>query len=1183
METPSTKEPGKKPQTHSVSQTPEDINSSNRGRPSRGRRFLKRAVVYACLLATLGYLSGRFITETSLFKILVEEYLTLRSGMLVTFGEVSPSGGAGWGVRIGRLAVMDGAKPLLSASTAVVEIDLPSALHGDLHFNSVYLSGARLNLVRNRAGRLNIGAWESQSIPFEAMPRKIKRFLRAFDSILIDRCGLSWTDEMVGKKSPYNIEFHGIKLRLGPARLFGGERAVALETVAQTPKGLGELRIRGRITNIGGSAPGLGFDGNVMAQGLDVGHFWPYLGKILPFQRLDLAASLDSHVSMGPGKGFSSKGTVTVSGLDLLYREAYRQGLKAGRISLAHDVSVMGDSIAVRSAELDAGPLKIRLSGEGHKLKSANPLFYVEMDLEKTPIAELKKYVPYNYLTPVQAGFIEKNIAAGEIRITGLTYDGDLETLERLDKIESYKSISGMLEIFGLRLAIPGLEREFRDIGGEFILAGDQLFFNDLTGEYGKSALRNVTGVASQLHEWPTFEVKINAGLDLEEARRGVAAHILSPEFRSALDQVESMTGSVGLDLTVKGDSENLAQTLVSEGKMVFSGVGVKSPLFPMPVSQMNGVVALGRGKATIAGLKWRVGQSRFAMTGEISDVLKSSPSFDLKILSGLDLGEAARLLPARPKDLEMLGGPGAAVTTLKGGFGAYTHQTTIDLTDADVIYANTVFKRPGMPASVTAWGMGKFGGGAQINGAVLEFGASRAEAVGDVLGFLKDQKTQVKVSAERIYFDDLDRYTDLFDNIESKGYITGDFTAANGGPGAPIELFGAARVVDGRFKLNAFTAAFDECGGDFELAGRRVFLKKGAGTFGKGRFTMSGSADAGRSAFKLNAVTTALDLDDLFGDPVLELMDRPFKSGVEYLWKDPAAGEKKPRAFFDGEWDIIISSQSGGIGPLLYRSLDARIAYKDDHFQVRPFTFEGHGGKWSWDADIGQLRRSIDFKSVVNIRDAAMESFGSPAPEKLIYGLININGEVNGRGRTWKQIRSTLDGRLELAAGAGVIKRFNLLGKIFSLLNLSQYFKLKLPDLSVEGLPFNSVTAVFDLAGGKAYTKGLVVDSEAIRLTAVGDYDVGSGRVDMVVGAMPFVTIDRALSSIPLFGEVLTGDSKSFIGYYFSAKGPLENPEITSVSLEALAEGIRGIFRRIMELPAKAGKTLNGTKGSGK
>jgi hypothetical protein len=96
------------------------------------------------------------------------------------------------------------------------------------------------------------------------------------------------------------------------------------------------------------------------------------------------------------------------------------------------------------------------------------------------------------------------------------------------------------------------------------------------------------------------------------------------------------------------------------------------------------------------------------------------------------------------------------------------------------------------------------------------------------------------------------------------------------------------------------------------------------------------------------------------------------------------------------------------------------------------------------------------------------------------------------------------------------------------------------------------------------------------MRISSIGDYDIGYNRVDMKVGVMPFITIDRVVSSIPVVGKILTGKNKSLVTSYYIVKGPLKDPEIRGVPLESFAAGVIGIFQRLLEFPFKA---LNGLK----
>jgi len=1133
------------------------------------RRLVIRPLIYFGLLMAAVHYSGRFLAETSLFKIIAEQNISQTSGLFVSIGEMSADGRAGWKIRIDKLVVMDGAQPLIRADMAQVELDLSRMITGEIHLSGLRLKDAALNLVRDRNGRLNIGAVEDRAIMDEALNLKLERYLGSLGKVYLENCSLTWTDMMVSDQPGYQLGFHDINLKMDSGKPDRRKIVVALDAVSQSPKGMGNIHLDGELQNTSWPYGDLGFDGHVKVDNLDVGHYWPYLGRFLPFQRLNTIATLDSHIKISRDKGFSSRGVVSVTGLDLWYRDAYRQGLKARNISIDHEILIQGDSVQLKKAMIDAAPLMINLQGEGQKLLEKNPQFYVEMDMARVNISELRKYIPFKYLTGVQAGFIENNILEGEIGITGLTFDGDLKTLETLDRVESYQSLSGMMELFGLRFSLPGLKREFKGIDGEFILADNRLVFNDLTGRYGGSTLNNITGMVDRLHEWPTFEAEILADLDMEETREGLAVHIISPEFRQVFDHVEYMSGKVGLNLSVKGDTENLVDSFGAEGTMVFNDVGIKSTAISSPLVAMNGKVDLDLDKIVFPGLSWRVGSNTFAMTGKIMDVLERSPSFDLLIESKVNMEETAGYFNIRDDELNRLAGEAFVTTQLNGKFSDYIHTSQLDLTRLDFVYGNTLFKRPGMSAAAEVAGRGKVGEMARIEKVSLEMGRSVATMSGDITGYIRGAPVWLKITSDGVYLDDLDYYTDIFDNIDSAGYFSGEINLGRGGDGG-TSSHGAVKMVDSTFKIKIFTSFFKECNGLFELVNNQVFLRNGVGKLGKGEFSISGSAEVrDRSVFTLHATTTALDLDDLFGGSSQMVMDRPGAEGVR-INIGPPPGEKKERKFFDGYWEILISSDKGEIGPLTYRNLDTVIKYEEDTFTVFPFTFEGHGGKWSWEAEINDLRKSIDFKSKVNVRDVAMESLGNPEEEKLISGPVNVRGDVNGHGRTWDQIAKTLDGRMEVSAGAGVIKRFNLLGKIFSLLNVSQYFKLKLPDLSVEGLPFNGIQGSIDLAAGVAYTEDFIVDSEAIRLTAVGSHDIGEDKVDLMVGVMPFVTVDRVISSIPVLGDVIAGEDKSFVGYYFRAKGPLDDPEIESVSLEALASGVKGIFQRLMNLPVK-------------
>lgn len=151
-----------------------------------------------------------------------------------------------------------------------------------------------------------------------------------------------------------------------------------------------------------------------------------------------------------------------------------------------------------------------------------------------------------------------------------------------------------------------------------------------------------------------------------------------------------------------------------------------------------------------------------------------------------------------------------------------------------------------------------------------------------------------------------------------------------------------------------------------------------------------------------------------------------------------------------------------------------------------------------------------------------------------------------------------------------GVIERFNILSKIFSILNVSQLFKGRLPDLKTKGLPYHQIIANIDVKNGIASTDDLVVDSDAMRITLIGKLDLGKNLVDAKIGVHPLVTIDTVLSNVPIAGYILTGKDKAFLAYVYEVKGDLNNPRIEAIPLKSIGEGFWGIIKRLLETPLR-------------
>ena len=193
---------------------------------------------------------------------------------------------------------------------------------------------------------------------------------------------------------------------------------------------------------------------------------------------------------------------------------------------------------------------------------------------------------------------------------------------------------------------------------------------------------------------------------------------------------------------------------------------------------------------------------------------------------------------------------------------------------------------------------------------------------------------------------------------------------------------------------------------------------------------------------------------------------------------------------------------------------------------------------------------------------------------EEIQFGFSGkchlLDTVLRGEGENWEAVRRSLEGGLKFEAEHGVVERFNILAKIFSILNVSQLLKGRLPDLTTKGLPYHRITATLRVKGGVASTEDFFLDSDSMRITIVGMADLGKNQIDARVGVHPLVTVDTVLSNIPVAGYILTGKERAFLSYVYEVRGDLDNPRMEFIPFKATGEGFWGILKRLLETPLR-------------
>ena len=185
------------------------------------------------------------------------------------------------------------------------------------------------------------------------------------------------------------------------------------------------------------------------------------------------------------------------------------------------------------------------------------------------------------------------------------------------------------------------------------------------------------------------------------------------------------------------------------------------------------------------------------------------------------------------------------------------------------------------------------------------------------------------------------------------------------------------------------------------------------------------------------------------------------------------------------------------------------------------------------------------------------------------IVGDFNLEGNIKGQGTATTLVKN-INGNLTFYAPKGrsyAGRDFRILIKIFSLLNVTDIFKKKLPDIESKGFAYNSIQVKADIQHGKLKLNEMIVDGDAMNIVCQGDIDLANDRIDVTALIAPLKTIDFFIKKIPIVRDILGG---SLISIPVGIKGSLENPNVTPIPPSAVGSGLLGIVKRTLQLPVK-------------
>ena len=183
-----------------------------------------------------------------------------------------------------------------------------------------------------------------------------------------------------------------------------------------------------------------------------------------------------------------------------------------------------------------------------------------------------------------------------------------------------------------------------------------------------------------------------------------------------------------------------------------------------------------------------------------------------------------------------------------------------------------------------------------------------------------------------------------------------------------------------------------------------------------------------------------------------------------------------------------------------------------------------------------------------------------------LIDGEFDLTGHLDTQG-TISQLDRSIQGKMEFHARQGRIYRFNLLSKVLAVVNLTEIFRGKIPDLMQGGLAYDQIDLQVDIKDSVCTIKQAVIDGASADIAAQGTVNLLTGQADMIGLVAPFKTIDAIVKYTPIIGDWLGG---TLVSIPVKVSGPFDDPTVTPLSPSAVGSSLMNLLENTVKLPVK-------------
>jgi len=1157
-----------------------------RQKPQKGAKAKRRWTILWILIPILAVgilflLSINYLIDPTLYRNVIEKSLTLHLGREVTIGraKIGIWGGLSVAFEDFRIKDLSTQFDLLRSKGLILRVRLLPLLKREIQWKRVVLDGPAFHLIKDKEGRFNFLDAPLTGDTLKSGEKKwINTLSTLFGGSLTLRNGsLSFSDESFGD-SPWVTEIHSLNLEVSGIS-YRHAFPVLINGKITHLKTEGEFSVSGNLQMPEDMDLSKGsMDLKVEAQGINTSHFWPYLKPLLPMNALSGILDLNGSYQGSLSKGFKASGKIKFK--DLVYDHprvfAFIHTPKWANLDL--EITFDKKVFDVSRFLIELPDIWVKAKGKIYGIGTKEMGMDAEAQSGPFDLSDAKQYIPYKILATELSERLHRSEGSGTVRIVSVRLSGKMPEVEHCDQPQYAHTLSVEVDLDRSRVRLPWDFPLLENLKGHLLFKGGHLNLKEVDGKFLHSTIDRINGIFYWLLRVPTAQVNIEGKLDLVDFPSLMKMEGLSGSLSETLSPIGTLSGKAGYKLFLKGELK-APLNFRHQGVYQLSKVRFTHRDLPFPIFMGEARVDLSNESLQWSGAMVEFGNSSLLMSGSWKKgesfgpvEITSKGRADLRnLLSLFQTPLFPEEIQSKTKGIETLSGTGQLSFKASRPAGHRTFFYEGELTPREVSFLP---KGISLPLTFRE-------GTLSFSNLGLNFRKMRVISGNSILsldGSIEEGNLNLS-SSGTIDLKPLHSLlqTSLFsDPLRSQ--MAGIQQMA-GRAEVRLKWLGKTEnwsdaLKEGEIKLKGVSVQYQaipvplsHIDGSLSFSPEQFRLEDLKGKIGDSALSISGVISNPGPAGSVRSASLQISSPDLDLDPLLPKQEE----------STPISFEKVGTLLSNWNFDIKVEANQGSYRGLQYRDLKIGMKTVDQRLFIRPLQFRGLRGDFWGEGWIQPSQKGIQFEIKPRVSNMEAKSFlrvllGKGKEEKVeLSGRVHIDKvELRGEGEDFQRVKESLSGMLRLEFENGVIERFNILSKIFSVLNVSQLFKLRFPDLKTKGLPYRQIAATVRLKEGVASTEDFLVDSDAIRITILGKVDLGKNQIDARVGVHPLGTVDTVLSNVPIVGYILTGRDKAFLSVVYEVKGPLEDPKIEAIPIKGAGEGFLGIIRRILETPLR-------------